>query len=137
VCNATANKRDRGKKYVRKTTNDKTLSYWKNKAIDRAKAKVRELGRCEKCGTTLLQMHGSHIIPVRFSATAADTENILCLCAGCHKLNKDSWHEHPLKNAEWFEQTWPGRKEKLYAKAQVTTRYRAEDWKKIYDDLGE
>jgi hypothetical protein len=80
-------------------------------------------------------MHGSHILSVgAYPAMAAELNNILCLCAGCHKMKPDSWHKEPLKNADWFNKKWPGRKERLYKKAQQQTEV---DWFMKLEELND
>lgn len=106
------------------------------KAIEEAKRITRLKGSCEKCGVSALkaQMHGSHIMPVTYAATAADLENILCLCAGCHNMRNDSWHHDIIGNARWFEQKWPGRYDKLQAKAISYSQnpFPKINWEEIY-----
>ena len=78
-------------------------------------------------------MHGSHILSVgAYPAMAAELDNILCLCAGCHKMNGDSWHNEPLENNDWFEKKFPGRKEQLYKKAQLQVEV---DWFQKLEEL--
>lgn len=109
---------------------------WKKKAITLAKKIVREkIGYCECCGSHNRKLEGAHIIPVDFEGTAADVENILCLCNRCHKHDKNSAHMNPTWFTEWLDNYAPGRKQILWEKAKVTTNYSAVEWKKIYDDL--
>ncbi len=108
---------------------------YKKKAIELAKKIVRSQGYCDKCGSTTRQLHGSHVFSVRHEATAADLNNIICLCAYCHVLSKDSWHEEPIENAEWFKKKWPGRFERLLKKSQELCNFTQEDWKLLYEDL--
>jgi HNH endonuclease len=109
---------------------------WKKKSIELAKYIVRnKIGYCECCGSKNRQLQGAHIIPVDFEATAADPENILCLCSRCHIHDKYSAHQHPTWFTEWLDGYAPGRKEKLWEKARPTTNYSAVEWKEIYDKL--
>lgn len=90
----------------------------KGKAIELAKkiAKTRANYECEKCSRTKAQgwqMHGAHILPVTWAKTAANPDNILCLCGACHSLGGKSQHQNPIPFARWFEQKWPGRYDEL------------------------
>lgn len=115
----------------------------KPKAIKAAKdlVKTRQNYTCEKCGKSRdasgIQMHGSHILPVTWAKTAADPNNILCLCAGCHKTKRDSWHEDPIANGRWFEERWPGRYDELYAQALAYSQnpFPKIDWKLLHEEL--
>ena len=106
---------------------------YKKKAIELAKKIVRSQGYCDKCGSTTRQLHGSHVFSVRHEATAADLSNIICLCAYCHVFSKDSWHEEPIENAEWFKKKYPGRYEQL--KEKINNHEKYIDWEGIYADL--
>ena len=117
----------------------------KKKAIDLAKklVKTRQNYTCEKCGKSRtasgLQMHGSHIIPVTYAKTAADPENILCLCSSCHKMARDSWHEDPVANGRWFDEKWPGRYDALREEATTYSQnpFPKLDWVQIHQELEE
>lgn len=118
-----------GKKLLKKSD----LKWWKEKAIDRAKAKVRSRGICDKCGKSPKILHGSHVRSVRHNATAADIDNIMCLCYFCHIR---WWHQYPMEAADWFKSKWPGRYERLLAKSMTDVDYTAEDWERICNALG-
>lgn len=109
----------------------------RKKAIELAKKITRQKGICVKCGRRKVdgwQIQGAHIFPVRYGNTAADLENILPLCSYCHIFAKDSWHDSPLENWEWFNEKYPGRYEKLKEKAY---RLDKPDWDAIYNSLKE
>lgn len=90
---------------------------WRKKATELAKKIVRSRGVCEFCGTTEGQMQGSHIFPDRgYPQTAADLENILCLCAKCHKWDKHSWHKG-IEIQVWFYTSHSARYLALYTKS--------------------
>jgi len=90
-------------------------------------AKRRDNFTCVRCGKKPpFQMHGSHIHSVRFDVTCADPENILCLCANCHKLDKDSWHESPAIAIKWLDETYPGLRQRLLDK--INTQLPPQDW---------
>ena len=114
----------------------KERTRWKNKAITLAKKIVREkINECEWCGKKNAKFDGAHIIPIRFSATAADIDNILCLCAGCHTLSKNSCHENPVLFTRWLDVYAPGKFEALWEKAKQITDITAVEWKEKYEAL--
>lgn len=95
---------------------------------------------CEKCGRTQLQVQqqGAHIFPEgRYSSMSADTDNILCLCAGCHMWSNDSWHENPLESSEWFKNRFPGRYEELKRRSQESKQMGKFEWSKKLSELKE
>jgi len=111
---------------------------FRQKAIDQAKqrAKERDNFTCQKCGATgeYKQIHASHIIPVKAKGViAADPENIIALCAGCHRWAGDSWHEDP-KGQDWFDKKFPGLYKKLKQKHEVRP-VKEYEWKEIYNNL--
>lgn len=114
------------------TRPNKTRTWYKQRCISLAKAEVRKRGACERCGMNRMQvqLQGAHVIPEGYEGTCADTENILCLCARCHRLGKDSWHQNPMLNARWFDQKFPGRYEELLQKST-----RDIEWHILYDEL--
>lgn len=113
----------------------------KKRAITLAKtiAKIRDGYICQKCGNSLaagFQMHGSHIMPETWAGTAADPENILCLCANCHVRGRDSWHQEPVNNARWLEEKYPGLYDKVRTKALEQVRNKKKiDWPAEVDRL--
>lgn len=116
----------------------------KGKAVDEAKliAKLRAGYKCEKCPKTKedgWQMHGAHIIPVGYNGTAADPDNILCLCATCHSMGKDSSHQNPIPFSNWFNEKFPGRYDELWQIAWGYTQNPRpkKDWIQIRKDLKE
>ena len=112
---------------------------YKKKAIELAKKIIREKGICEKCGRRKehgYQMHGSHIFSINASAElAADLDNLQCLCAGCHKMKNDSWHESPLEQWEWFNKKFPGRYERLNKRRQKIVKANEQFWQEKYNNL--
>lgn len=105
----------------------------KDSCILLAKKIVKEKANytCVKCGRKDKQLQGSHIYPVgRYGAMAADTDNILCLCAGCHMWSNDSWHENPLESAEWFHQKYPERYQTLKERSWLNQKADIIFWKK-------
>lgn len=106
---------------------------YKKKAIELAKKIVRQKGYCEWCGKTPTKpgfLHGSHIMSVRYANTAADLDNILCLCYYCHMYR---WHKNPFESTEWFNTKWPGRYDELNKKAQKIDK--TLDFRTIYNQL--
>lgn len=78
-------------------------------------------------------------MPVTWAATAADPNNILCLCAGCHSMGPNSAHQNPHKFVRWFEDTFPGRYDELEHKATEysRTKFPKIDWEETYLTLKE
>ena len=110
----------------------------RKKAIELAKkiAKERDNYICQKCGKTKdeTQIQGSHIIPVKAGGLiAADPENIIALCAGCHKWKGDSWHEAP-KEQQWFDIKYPGLYDKLKKRHEVRPIKKWE-WEEVVEKL--
>ncbi len=123
------------KKRINKVSK-KDRTKWKNKAINLAKKIVRErINECERCGKKSGKFDGAHILPVRYAATAAEIDNILCLCAGCHTFSNDSCHRNPVSFTRWLDSYAPGRYERLLEKVRSTTQLSAEDWKLKYEAL--
>ncbi len=56
-------------------------------------AKVRERGKCARCGKSSgVQLQCAHIFSRRHRAIRWDENNAICLCAGCH-----FWaHQNPI-----------------------------------------
>lgn len=104
-----------------KTKKKKTNAKWRLDCVEVAIkiAKARDRYKCQKCGTTKKagsQIQGSHILPKgRHAALSADPENIIALCAGCHKWSSNSWHESPLEQG-WFHIKFPGLFDRLQKK---------------------
>lgn len=114
----------------KKPTEQQIRTKTRKKAVALAKeiVKIKSGRKCEKCGADgrIKQMQGSHIYPEgRYQSMSADTDNILCLCAGCHMWSNDSWHENPLESAEWFHQKYPERYAELKKRSQVAIKM---DW---------
>ena len=114
------------------------MKTFRQKAIEEAKriAKERDEYTCQKCGATkeTKQIHGSHIIPVKAAGIiSADPENIIALCAGCHKWSGDSWHEDP-KGQKWFDEKFPGLYDRLKAKHEVRP-IKNYEWEEVWTKL--
>lgn len=121
----------------------KKVKNYKKKAITLAKYIIThhpDIPGCERCGKTYGQMHGSHIIPIGMGSAnesvAGDLRNIQKLCATCHKLGNDSWHQHPCAGVEWLEDYAPG----LYNWLREKNRYHLQfglsiDWQMKYEEL--
>lgn len=116
----------------------------KDYAVDEAKrvAKLRDNYTCQKCNRSKkmgYQMHGAHIIPVEYDGTAADPENILCLCATCHSVGRTSAHEDPVKFGRWFDEMYPGLYDRMWQRAweYIKNPFPKKDWKRIRQQLKE
>lgn len=80
---------------------------------------VRSRGACERCGKTE-SLQDAHIIGRAKSLSIRwDFENHLCLCVACHIY---WWHKQPLEAADWFNEKWPGRYDKLNQKRQLISK---------------
>lgn len=113
----------------------------REKAIDEAKrvAKERDNYICQKCGIDReqAQIQGSHIIPVNAKGIiACNPDNIIALCASCHKWAGDSWHEAPLEQ-KWFDEKFPGRYEELKKIHEPNIPIKKYQWQEEYDRLRE
>lgn len=111
---------------------------YRNKAISLAKliAKRRDRYTCQRCGKVRGdgQIHASHIIPVaKGSLLSADPDNIIALCAGCHKTRVDSWHQSPL-HQDWFNEKFPGKKEDLMKRFEQRN-IAPYEWEELYRKL--
>ena len=116
------------------------MNKFKKKSIELAKkiAKDKASWKCEKCGRTKKQgwkMDGAHIIPVEYGLTCANPENILCLCATCHRLGRNAAHENPVPFTRWLEETFPGRYDKLWEIARKSRPIYDSEWKETFKNL--
>lgn len=108
------------------------LPNYRKKSIELAKKIVRSKGVCEYCGKTEGQMQGSHVFNERgYSLTAADLNNIVCLCATCHKWGRHAWHKGP-EVIVWFFLTHTKRYKELEIKAHLPGK---PDWKATFEGL--
>ncbi len=86
---------------------------------------IRARGACERCGKTS-SLQDAHIIGrAKSLAIRWDEENHLCLCVRCHLY---WWHKQPLEAAQWFEEKWPGRYEKLNQKRLLIKKTDVQGW---------
>lgn len=115
----------------------------KEKSVELAKSivKNRHEYTCEICGRSRenngVQIHGAHIKPVTYSATAAEPYNILSLCAGCHSVGAKSQHQDPVPFSRWLDDTYPGRYDHLHEKAISYSQnpFPKIDWQEKLDEL--
>ena len=123
----------------------KTNAWWRKKCVELAKetAKKRDRYRCQRCKCTRsagYQIHGSHILPEGgYINLSAEPENIIALCASCHSLGANSWHESPLEQ-EWFHKKFPGLYQKLKDLDNKSRRHKidyCEKHKKLKQKLNE
>jgi hypothetical protein len=111
---------------------DKTASVILAKTV----AKLRDGYVCVRCGrgkSQGWQMHGAHIMPETWAATAADPDNILCLCASCHMR----WHDNPIAIGRWFDEAYPGLYDRMNQKAVAYSKnpFPKLDWEEIRENL--
>jgi hypothetical protein len=91
----------------------KTLSWWKKDTQTKFNALIREKGYCEWCGSTVNQLHCSHILSVGAHPNLRfDILNVCCHCSYCHRFK---WHDNPLGGMEWFINKYPERFKYLQA----------------------
>lgn len=113
----------------------------KDLAVDEAKllVKLQHDYTCEKCNRAKpeVAIHGAHIMPVTYAGTAADPENILCLCAGCHSMGPKSAHQQPHEFVYWMDEKFPGRYQKMKDRANEYSRnpIPKKDWQEIRENL--
>jgi len=94
--------------------------------------KIKEVGRCAKCGkTTYLNAH--HIYSRSNFSTRWELENGICLCSGCHTLSsKFSAHKTPLEFTEWvIDRRGVQWYDELKKKANKPYKYSIQDLKKL------
>lgn len=86
------------------------------------------------------QIHGSHILPEGgYNNLSAEPSNIIALCASCHKMAGNSWHESPLDQA-WFHRMFPNafkRLKSLHEKLKDTKINYEEKHKLLKQELHE
>lgn len=116
----------------------------KKKAVKLAKdiVKKRNDYTCERCGRSKAQgwqLHGAHVIPVGYDMTAADPENLLCLCAKCHSLGRDSAHDNPVEFSRWYNEKYPDKFEELRKKAYEYSQnpFPKIQWEDVIEELKE
>ena len=64
---------------------------------------VRSKGKCEVCSKSgKLDCH--HYYGRRIRIFRWDLRNLVCLCSGCHTLNKVSFHQNPEWGVKWFKE---------------------------------
>ena len=61
--------------------------------------------------------------------------NALCMCAGCHEMRKDSWHQSPLAGAEWLKGAFPDMYEYADKHRWETKKWSLEELEKMLEDL--
>lgn len=117
-----------------------TQIWYRKKAIEIAKkiAIARDGGTCQRCGRNKqsgYQIHGSHIFSVGAHPTiSAEPDNIKALCSTCHSPGfKGSWHEDPAASIKWFDEKFPGRRDRLVKLEQEMLG--KVDWKEKYETL--
>lgn len=62
-------------------------------------------GHCERCKTTVKQLHHHHLITRNNRAYRHCPENVICLCASCHRLGPHSAHNDRTGFLAWLETT--------------------------------
>lgn len=125
---------------LNKTTKTKGASYYRKKCVELAKmiAKHRDGYKCQRCGNSAaqgFQIHASHIkAEGRNHSMSADTDNILALCASCHKW---WWHEEPTLSGIWFKEKYPELSKELMIRQMTPKHMGTFEWKKKLEELKE
>ena len=97
---------------------------------------IRLVGKCEFCSkTSYLQSH--HVIGRINYILRWDLRNGICLCSGCHMLNKFSAHQDPLGFMEWFKSYRPEDYEYLRIRKNEIRTFTVLDYEEIYQELKE
>jgi len=78
-----------------------------NKADKIARDIVKAKGYCEICGKSNGQLHCHHVIGRTNKNLRWRLENLICICAGCHKMNAGNVHDDPIEFLKWFEENRP------------------------------
>jgi len=81
---------------------------WRKKADTEWSRIIRQVGHCEMCGKSRVKLHAHHIIDRNSFYYRHDLTNGLCLCAGCHTMNKWSWHKDRTACLKWLRKERPG-----------------------------
>ena len=90
---------------------------------------IRSNGYCEVCGKSsyICQLHAHHIVTRKIMVLRYDLRNLVCLCAGCHKLNKFSAHENSLWFIDWLTEHRPEDLEYVKSKSNSIAHYTEAD----------
>ena len=101
----------------------------KNKLDTVFSLKIRERGRCERCGTTE-RLQCSHIFSRSNLSVRWDEDNAFCLCSGCHIF---WWHKNPIEAGEFTREKLGEEKYKiLRAKAQAIKKWTDLELSQLY-----
>lgn len=94
---------------------------------------IRKLDHCERCAKTSkqAQLQTAHIYSRRYVNLRYDINNVLCLCASCHR-----WaHDNPLDFITWFSKDYDDRAVYLMTKKRIIKKWTADDYKKVIKEL--
>lgn len=102
---------------------------------------IRSIGRCEFCGRSAgVQLQAAHVISRKFGNTRTDFQNVLCLCASCHRKGHDNPLEFAVKVMGWAKANninLDGVRVRAYSYGKVNWELRLkelQDIKKLVDD---
>ena len=134
-------------KALNKKPKNKPPTWYRKKCVNQAKleARKRDNDTCQFCGMRYPQVaiHGSHILPEgAYPLMSAEPYNIIALCAVHHLSGANprmgsrepSWHGDPIFFADWFNNKWPGRYQKLQ-KMNEEKRTHVVNWEKTWNSL--
>src|SRR3990167_8530276 len=102
------------------------------KANDKLLLNILRLSRkhCERCGKTD-GLQTAHVYSRRYRTTRWLEDNVLMLCPGCHFWN----HDRPLEYADWFNEKWTGRKQRLDKTLRKPAKVTLGWLKNVHDSL--
>lgn len=98
---------------------------------------VRQLGYCEWCGRSDIQLNGHHVIGRAIMFLRYDRRNGCCLCVNCHEFSKTSVKNNPIKFLDWFKAVRPQDYEYIKSKSELIAHYSVEDLTDILKSLKE
>jgi len=102
----------------------------KNKADKLFSLFVRSLDHCERDGE-VRYLQTAHIYSRRYVNLRYDIQNVLCLCARCHR-----WaHDNPLDFVAWFNSTYPERYAYLKKKKKIIRKWVVDDYLKVIEEI--
>ncbi len=96
---------------------------------------VRARGECRRCGETKYELlHTAHIYSRKFGSVRYDENNVLCLCAKCHR-----WaHDAPTEFTDFIREG--SGSEALFAlqlKKNKVVKRKLADWLELEEELKE
>jgi hypothetical protein len=107
-----------------------TKTTLKNKADKLVSLIVRLRGSCERCDKTQF-LQAAHVVGRNNHTLRFDLNNVICLCAGCHR-----WaHDNPREFTKWFDHAYPERAKYLDGMMNKLTQRKLFDYEKLVGNL--